>query len=115
MTDHSKSVTSVQMVAPLTWEDIIDRCSRLHTTKTKPRFPWEPDGEQREASDMIDAFVAGRPVQIVPTRMHEPGFYWRWMDEMEPIDDGRLFPKIMRSPEDIELLHRYADMGEVTL
>lgn len=46
--------------------------------------PWTD--EMREASEMADAIVDGRPAQIVPTRMHEPGFYWRYMDV--PPDEG---------------------------
>lgn len=85
----------------LTWDDILEESSRLHTTKTAQRYP---EGPVREASRMIDVLVDGRAAQIVPTRMHEPGLYWRWRD-------GDTGPK--RSDIDIEELKAYAEAGKV--
>ena len=87
----------------MSWTEIVDTCSRLHTTRTRPVGPW-PDAELREGSKMIDVTVDGRPAQIVPTRMHEPGLYWRYMD----IPDGT-----MRSDVHIEMLKLAAEGGLV--
>ena len=72
-------VTDDPKIMPLTWDDIVEHCSRLHTTRCKPEGPWE-GAEMREASEMLDVVLDGRPVTVVPTRMHEPGFYARWGD-----------------------------------
>ena len=95
----------------MTWDDIMETCSRLHTTRKKPLYsrPELDDGELREASEMIDVTVDGRPAQIVPTRMHEPGFYWRWMDQKD--SDG--YAVTMRNPDGDALLRAYANQGLV--
>ena len=91
----------------MTWDEILDTCSRLHTTRQRPEGPW-PDAEMREGSRMIDVTVQDRPAQIVPTRMHEPGFYWRYMDE----PDYSL--ALQRSEVALDRLRAFADNGEVT-
>lgn len=88
----------------VTWDAIVERCSRLHTTRTKPL--WPGSSEMREASEMAAATVDGRPAEIVPTRMHEPGFYWRYMD-VDPLDGTQ------RSDEGIDLLRSLAEAGKV--
>lgn len=65
----------------LTWDEIVEHCSRLHTTRTRPVGPWE-EAELREDAHMLDVWVGDRPAVMVPTRMHEPGFYVRYEDDL---------------------------------
>lgn len=97
----------------LTWDEIVDHCSRLHTTRRKPRYRCDDDcTEMREASEMLDVLIDTggsrgiSPAQIVPTQMHEPGFYWRWMD-------GEFGP--LRSPLDLRVLRDMVEGGHVYL
>jgi hypothetical protein len=69
--------------------------------------PW-PDAEMREDSQMIDVLIDGRPAQIVPTRMHEPGLYWRYMDV--PRDHPEA---LMRTELTAAMLAEMADRGRV--
>lgn len=86
--------------AALTWADLLDLCSRIHTTRTRPGGPWE-NAEPREDSHTLDVLIAGKPARITPTRMHEPGFYY-WQDD-EP----------RRSDEDLAALREAVERGEV--
>lgn len=88
----------------VTWDYLLERCSRLHTTRLKPYGPW-PNAELREASEMIDVMIEGHPAQIVPTRMHEPGFYWRYVGGTGP----------RRSDGDLAILRRLVDEGKVSV
>jgi hypothetical protein len=92
MADNSENVT---------WDEIVEHCSRLHTTRTRRIGPWTD--EMREASAVMEVEVAGSPARIVPTRMHEPGFYWWLKDEDGP----------RRSDIDMRDLKALADAGEV--
>jgi hypothetical protein len=63
--------------SPVTWTELLEHCSRLHTTRRRPSGP-RGTGELREDSAMLDVFLPdGTPATVVPTRMHEPGFYVR--------------------------------------
>lgn len=96
------------LAAPLTWAEIVDHCSRLHTTRTRPLYPGAD--EQAEGSQMLDIWVThGRrlPAVVVPTRMHEPGFYVRCPNGYEP-------DWMWRSDDDLERFHSYVDAGKVT-
>lgn len=93
---------------PLTWDEIVEHCSRLHTTRTRPRGPWTE--ELREDSRPLDVVIDGRwPATITPTRMHEPGFYF-WLND----GDSRSTRQLRRSPKDLAELRRYVDEGKVT-
>lgn len=71
---------------PLTWADVLNESSRVHTTRTREVF-----GEKREDSRVMEVWIHAdeqeRPAVVVPTRMHEPGFYLRWEDEWLTKDD----------------------------
>lgn len=87
----------------LTWAQLLDECSRLHTTRTR-RMPW---GTKREDSRMIRIAIDGRRATVVPTRMHEPGFYFRW-DDLDGADAEQ------RADSDLALLERWVTEGRVT-
>lgn len=89
---------------PMTWDELVDLCSRLHTKRQRRAYPSAP---MREASQMIDVLIDGLPAQIVPTRMHEPGFYLRF--EYESIH--QMPPR--RSDFDLKALRRAVEAGEV--
>lgn len=89
----------------ISWHGIMEHCSRLHTSRRKPVGPW-PDAEMREASAILAVTINGRPVTIIPTRMHEPGFYWR-CEDIEG-EEG-----IMRDEESLRALEFLADTGQV--
>lgn len=93
---------------PLTWQDLLDECSRLYTTRTRPEIPWEPEGRQREDSHVLHVLItAGRiPARITPTRMHEPGFY-AWVGP-------RSAAEIWRSEGQLAYLKSLADGGLIT-
>lgn len=67
----------------LAWDEIVEHCSRLHTTRQRPEGPW-PDAEMREDSQMLAVVIDGRRATVVPTRIHEPGFYVRFEDAPPP-------------------------------
>jgi hypothetical protein len=52
---------------------------------------------------MIDVLIGDSPAQIVPTRMHEPGFYWRYIGD----DVSR------RSERELAVLRAACDAGLV--
>lgn len=88
----------------VTWQDLLEECSRIHTTRTREVIPgWE---EQREDSHMLDIFVGDVPAVVVPTRMHEPGFYVR-----SPNASSEMW--VLRSPEQLEEFHVNVDAGLV--
>lgn len=82
------------MSDPLTWPQIVEHCSRLHTTRTRPEGPWG-NAEPREDSRMLDIIIDGTPAVVVPTRMHEPGFYVR------PPNGVQSDEMFLRSPADL--------------
>lgn len=86
----------------LSWDDLLDLCSRIHTTRTRPAWPGE-DAPMREDSQMIDVWIDGVKAQVVPTRMHEPGFYWRYVNADGP----------RHSEEQLALLRRMTEQGRV--
>lgn len=96
----------------LAWADLLDECSRLHTSRTRPEGPWE-NAALREDAQMLDIWVSNFlgpepiPAVVVPTRMHEPGFYVR-------APDGALKQWALRSPQDLEIFHRLVDAGYVS-
>lgn len=85
---------------PLTWEELLDECSRIHTTRRRPEGPW-PNAALREDSQMLEVLIKGVPARVVPTRMHEPGFYY-WVGD-EP----------RRSEADLLILQAAVELGEV--
>lgn len=97
------SADSVTAPSLLTWDELIEHCSRLHTGR---RRPWGPGGgELREDSQVLAVTICGQPGEIVPTRMHEPGFYWRLDSEIDRA------PR--RSASDMTDLRKLVDAGEV--
>lgn len=95
---HKDVMALLPQPRPLTWDDLLDRCSRLHTTRQRPEGPWE-GAELREDSEVLHVLINGHPGRITPTRMHEPGFY-AWVG-----DD------IWRSDEDLAKLRRFVEAG----
>lgn len=77
------------------WQQLLDECSRLHTTRWRPGLPLSmtPVGHvvpYREDARVMSVTISGMPGRIVPTGLHEPGFYamtrdWRftWRSERE--------------------------------
>lgn len=49
-------------------------------------WPGAGPDEMREDSQMLDIWLGDTPAVIVPTRMHEPGFYVRYADQTPPND-----------------------------
>lgn len=93
-------------MTPLTWDEIVEHCSRLHTTRRRRMFPehlFPNDTEMREDSQVMPVIADGNRARVVPTRMHEPGFYvqvepdatWRSDAQLATfrrmVDDGRVF------------------------
>lgn len=97
------------MSAPLTWDEIVEHCSRLHTTRTRRTLPAElfpDDDELREDSQPLDVIADGWTATIVPTRMHEPGFYVR-------VKDGSEFGALWRSDETLAAFRQMVTDGRV--
>lgn len=88
----------------LTWQTLLDECSRVHTTRTRPLLPGMD--EQREDAQMMDVFIDDMPAVVVPTRMHEPGFYVR-----SPNGENTYWN--LRSEEQLEQFRKDVEAGKV--
>lgn len=98
--------------ATLSWAEIVDHCSRLHTTRTRPELPWDENSARREDSQMLDVLIDETPACVIPTRMHEPGFYVR---SRTPENDGRWHPPgwILRGDDELATFRRLVEQGRV--
>lgn len=57
----------------VTWDELLDLCSRVHSARRRDT-PW---GLPQVDVDMLDIWYGATAAVVVPTRMHEPGFYVR--------------------------------------
>lgn len=93
----------------LTWQELLDECSRVHTTRMR-MMPW---GELAEDSHMLDIWIATAddpvPAVVVPTRLHEPGFYVRAPDGVPAA-----FPTIRTDEELMIDFREQVDSGKVS-
>jgi hypothetical protein len=87
----------------VSWFEIMEHCSRLHTTRRRPCGPWE-GAELREDSQVLNVTIRGRLARIVPTRMHEPGFYVSYADEVGPARNDEAITALRDAADDGEML-----------
>lgn len=86
-------------MTPLSWDDLNARCSRTA-------------GHGNEA--MLDVLITPPlsqkpvPATVVPTRMHEPGFYVRAANGTPTWASWML-----RSDDDLAMFKRFVDLGRV--
>lgn len=97
-------------MTPLTWDELLKECSRLHS---------DPPGSEQMLDVMIMPIIPeglvgtgdeGLPMKatVVPTRMHEPGFYVRSVNRT-PI----WAYWVLRADDDMDMFQRFVELGRV--
>lgn len=94
----------------ITWNELLEECSRIHTTRTRTIQLSHDTFVREDAHKLAVRLPDGRKATVVPTRLHEPGFYVRaFTGEWGTPTVALLF----RSPGSLRLFHEWVDAGEV--
>lgn len=92
----------------LTWNELLDRSSRLHTTRTKNIGPAGTTLLHDDAQKLSVRLPDGRSATVIPTRLHEPGFYV--VAEPQGIPP---VSTVLRSPGALRIFQEWVEAGEV--
>lgn len=94
----------------ITWDELLEECSRIHTTRIRTIKLGTGTFSREDAHKLAVRLPDGRRATVVPTRLHEPGFYVRaFTGEWGSPTVALLF----RSPGSLRLFHEWVDAGEV--
>lgn len=95
----------------VTWDELLEECSRIHTTRTRTVTLGNHTTLVREGSHKLSVRLPdGHKATVVPTRLHEPGFYVRaysgeWGTPTVALN--------FRSPGSLRMFQEWVDAGEV--
>lgn len=84
----------------ISWYELMESSSRLHTSRRRDARPpsqriGDPAPEdQRDDAHVVQIFIGNDPgfrAEVIPTRMHEPGFYVRVSEPNDPEEVRRMW------------------------